>query len=32
MNFLFWNTEKKSACYDVIIDIVVEKNIDVIAM
>lgn len=32
MNFLFWNTEKKSACYDVIIDIVVEKNIDVIAI
>ena len=32
MNFLFWNTEKKSACYDVIIDIVVEKKIDVIAI
>lgn len=32
MNFIFWNLEKKPACYDVIIDIVIEKNIDVIAI
>lgn len=32
MNFIFWNLEKKPACYDVIIDIVIEKNIDIIAI
>lgn len=32
MNFLFWNTEKKPTCFDVIVDIVVEKNINVIAI
>ena len=32
MNLIFWNLEKKPACYDVIIDIVIEKNIDVIAI
>ena len=32
MNFIFWNLEKKPACYDVIIDIVIEKNNDVIAI
>lgn len=32
MNFLFWNVEKKPTCYDVIIDVVEDNNIDVIAI